>query len=62
MKKKISRKLSIHRDTIARLEKAAMIPRGGAAATEEIGFISSCTYECGCSPTGCSAEVICVLE
>jgi hypothetical protein len=60
MKKTISRKLSLHRDTIARLElRALAAPRGGAAATEEVGFISSCTQECGCSPTGCSAEVSC---
>lgn len=62
-KKTVSRKLLIHRDTIARLEKAVPAPRGGGATVDqEIGFMSSCGYECGCSPTGDSVEVVCIPQ
>lgn len=57
-KKTLSRKLFLHRETITRLEKAAAA--GLAGDVDVIGDVTSCTGECGCSPTGCSAEVACM--
>lgn len=57
-KKTVSRKLSLHRETITRLEKAASLH--GGAAVDVIGDVTSCTEDCGCSPTGCSAEAACI--
>jgi hypothetical protein len=56
-KKTVSRKLSLHRETITRLEKAAA---HGGAMVDVVGDVTSCTQDCGCSPTGCSAEEACI--
>jgi hypothetical protein len=58
-KKTVSRKLSLHRETITRLERAAT---HGGATVDVVGDVTSCTQDCGCSPTGCSAEVNCVAQ
>jgi hypothetical protein len=52
MKKQQGRKLTLHRDTVARLESGNLSRAAG-------GVESSCTYECGC-PGGCSGDQPCM--
>jgi hypothetical protein len=54
--KKSSKKLRLHRETLALLDSSAISTLvGGAAAA----IVTSCTYPCNC-PTGCSDEEACL--
>ncbi len=52
--KRRNQKLSLHRETVARLESLPLrqVVGGVAAARNVVGDMSSCGEECGCTDTG----------
>ena len=50
--KKRSQKLSLHRETVARLESLPLRQVAGGLVRDAVGDMSSCGQECGCTDPG----------
>jgi hypothetical protein len=53
--KKRSQKLSLHRETVLRLENLGRIAGGLVRQDDAVGDVTSCGAECGC-PSGALSE------
>jgi hypothetical protein len=53
--KKRSQKLSLHRETVLRLETLDRVAGGLLRQADAVGDVTSCGAECGC-PSGAQSE------